>query len=270
MAFLKKRNYKRGRKVYRRRAAKRMPKRFHSKAFTKAVQRIVHKDAETKQMYNSIQDVAFNSAINSVGDLQIIIPNNTQGASDNTRIGDVIRAQKLKIKGFLNTRFSYGTNTYYQACRIGVRLMVVQPKAYTGLLAIQNYATTWLGGLLKKGGTTTGFTGTQSDLMADINTDAITCYYDKVFYVQQPWANTTVGSAGTSPLMPVNSVKFFQKTFNLKNKLLKYDFNENNGLTPTNFNPVVIMGYCLLDGSADSVNTAVALSYDSYLYFEDV
>lgn len=253
-------------KQYRRRRAAPKP----SKALTKAVQRIIHKDAETKQAYNGIQDLAFNSGINSTGDCQVLIANITQGTGDNARIGDQIRAQKLTMKGFINTRFSYGTNTYYQACRLGVRLMVVQPKAYSGLTAILANATIWQAALLKKGGTTVGFTGTQSDLFADINSDAITTYYNKVFYITQPWANTTVGSAGTSPLMPVNSCKFFSKTFNLKNKLLKYDTNFDSGLTPVNYNPIVLLGYCLIDGTADSVNTAVALSYDSYLYFEDV
>ena len=40
--------------------------------------------------------------------------------------------------------------------------------------------------IVKKGGTQTAFTGVVSDLYAPINNDAITTYYDKLIYIQNP------------------------------------------------------------------------------------
>lgn len=244
-----------------------------SKSFVKKVQSIVHKDVETKQAYNNqyLQIQSYNSAINSSGDCAILVPNIASGTSDNARIGDQIRAQKLKITGHLITRFtgSSGT-TYYQNCRIGVRMFIVQPKSFQSQSSITGNATTWQATLLKKGGTTSGFTGLISDLYAPVNTDAITCYYDKVFYVQNPYSNAVFGSTMSNLLMPTGTCKFFSKTIKLRNKVLKYDASIDSGLTPVAYNPVLIMGYAYLDGSsADTVTTNLAMSYVSVLDYED-
>lgn len=248
---------------------KKAVKQVKDKDFKKKVLSIVKKEVETKQAFSSIQDLAFNSAINSAADVQWMLPQIAQGTADNARIGDQIRAQKLTIQGFMNTRFSYGSNTYYQACRLAVRMMVVQPKQYSGITAIQANATSWMAGLLKKGGTTTGFTGLQSDIYAPINTDLITCYYNKVFFINQPYSNVLTGSGQSNLLMPVNTVKHFKINLKLRNKLLRYDAAEQSGLSPVNYNPVLILGYCLVDGSADVVNTAIALSLDTIFDYED-
>lgn len=255
---------------------KRPKKRISSKSslsFKKKVQAIVHKDVETKQAFNNqfSQIQSYNSAINSSGDCAILLPNIANGTTDNARIGDQIRAQKLKIQGHIITRFTGSTGTtYYQNCRIGVRMFIVQPKSFLSQGNITSNATTWQATLLKKGGTTSGFTGLISDLYAPVNTDAITCYYDKVFYVQNPYSNAVFGSTMSNLLMPTGTTKFFQKTIKLRNKVLKYDASIDSGLTPVSFNPVLIMGYSYLDGSSpDTVTTNLAMSYVSVLDYED-
>ena len=266
--IVKRRKYARkGKRPNKRRARK------LSKPMVKAVQRIIHKDVETKQAYNNqfSQIQSYNSAINSSGDCAILVPNIANGTTDNSRIGDQIRAQKLKIQGHLITRFTGSTGTtYYQNCRIGVRMFIVQPKSFQSQGNITANATTWQATLLKKGGTTAGFTGLISDLYAPVNTDAVTCYYDKVFYVQNPYSNAVFGSTMTNLLMPTGTTKFFSKTINLRNKLLKYDASIDSGLTPVMWNPVLLMGYSYLDGSSpDSVTTNLAMSYVSILDYED-
>lgn len=244
-----------------------------SKSLTKAVQKIIHKDVETKQAFtNQYQQIQnYNSAINSSGDNNFIIPNISQGSADNARIGDQIRAQKLTVKGHFITRFTGGTGTtYYQNCRIGVRMMIVQPKSWLNQGSISSNSGTWMNTLLKKGGTTTSFSGQINDLYAPINNDAITCYYDKVFYVQNPYSNAVFGSTMTNLLMPTGTTKFFSKTFNLKNKLLKYDSSIDSGVTPVNYNPTLVLGYSYLDGStADTITTQIGLSWDAILDYED-
>ena len=253
------------------RARPRKVKKGPSKGLVKAIKSVIHKQAETKQVYTQQFNTFFNSGINSAGDCLQVVANMGQGTGDNQRIGDQVRAQSLKIKGFFISRFTGSTGTtYYQNCRIGVRVMIVQPKAYSGLGAITANATTWQSTLLKRGGTTVGFTGIIPDLYSDINTDAITCYYNKVFYIQNPYSNAVLGSAGNTLLMPSGTTRFFGKTLKLRNKCLKYDSSIDSGLTSTNYNPVMLLGYCYLDGSsADTVTTQIAMSFDAYTYFED-
>lgn len=263
----------RGKKNLRRRGGKRVKKAKPSKRFVRAVQSIVSRNAESKQAFNNqfSQIQNYNSAINSSGDCAVLVPNIANGTTDNARIGDQIRAQKLTVKGHFITRFtgSSGT-TYYQNCRIGVRMFIVQPKSFQSFGAISANATTWQATLLKKGGTTTGFTGLISDLYAPVNTDAITVYYDKVFYVQNPYSNAVFGSTMSNLLMPSGTTRFFSKTIKLRNKVLKYDSSIDSGLTPTMWNPVMLLGYCYLDGSsADTVTTQIGMGYDSTLDFED-
>lgn len=242
-----------------------------SKPVARAVQQIVNKNVETKTAYTQQYNTFFNSAINFSGDNLAIMPNISAGTSDASRIGDQIRGKRLRIKGNLMTRFtgSAGT-TYYNNCRIGVRMMIVQPKMYHNKGAIDANAATWQATLLKKGSTTTGFTGIIPDLYADINRDAITVYYDKVFYVTNPYSNAVFGTTQSNLLMPTGTCRFFRKTINLRNKLLRYDNSIDSGLTPTNFNPVCILGYCYLDGSSpDAVTTNIAMSYDCNFDYED-
>lgn len=255
------RGKKSGKKTNRKRAYKKVYKK--NRAFVKAVQAIIHKDAESKQAYASINAVAFNSAMNSAGDPQWLIPQIAQGSADNARIGDQIRGQKITVKGAIVSNLTYQS---YSNCRLAVRMMIVQPKAYPSLSIAQANATTWLNYLLKKGGTTSAFNGNMADIWAPVNTDAITKYYDKVFYINTPYVSTSVGDLST-----YNSVKMFSKTIKLRNKLLKYDSGIDSGLTPTNYAPILLLGYAHLDGSgADVLTTQVSLSMDTIFDYEDV
>ena len=246
-------------------------KKAPSKNLVKAIQAVIHKDVESKSVYTQQFATFFNSGINISTDCLPLIANMGNGTADASRIGDQVRAQRLRCKGFIISRFTGGVaTTYYQNCRIGVRVMVVQPKMYSSLGAIQANAGTWLPTLLKKGLTTVGFTGIVPDLLADINRDAITVYHDKVFYLLNPYANTVIGSAGNTLLMPTETCKFFNLNMKLNNKVLKYDSSIDSGLTPTNFNPVVLLGYVYLDGSPpDTGTTNISMSYDAYLDYED-
>lgn len=243
--------------------ANRKGKTAPSKSFAKKVQSVINKNSENKQIYiNGF--LSFNSGINSAGDIQQIVSNLGNGSADYQRIGDQIRGQTLSVKGWIAMTLSYLTSA--SASRIGVRLMIVQPKNFGALAEISANTGNWLGTLLRKGGTTTSFSGAVSDLQSPINTDAITKYYDKVFYLNLPYSQTAVGEAST-----VGSTRFFKISKKLRNKLIKYDSSIGSGLTPVNFNPVMLCGYVHLDGSAaDVVNTQIQVNYDSVLQFQDM
>lgn len=234
-----------------------------TKAFTKSVQKVIDRNMEDKQAYKSVVNINYNSGIDSQTDLNSLVPSIAQGTSYSSRIGEQVTAKRLNIKGYILGNLTY---TAYSSCRIGVRMMIVSPKSYIGYDAAYNSATTWLGTLLKKGNASSGFTGTVNDFLAPINSDAITKYYDKKFYIRAPLVpGTLTGDVSTS-----SSTKFFNIKLNLRKKLLKYDSSNNSGLTPTNYTPWLIIGYCHLDSSnPDTVNTQINLNFTSTLDYQD-
>lgn len=236
-----------------------------TKNFVKAVKSIINKDVETKQGFHSVTAENYNSTIYVSGDCKRLVPNISQGTADNARIGDQVKAQTLSCKGAVVYNPSTGQYGTYANSRIGVRMMIVQPRQYNNLDDVQSNAGTWTAYLLKKGGTTTAFNGVLSDLWAPINSDAVIKYYDKIFYLDAPYQVTAVGST-----LMGKSTKLFNINLKLRNKTLKYDSSVSSGIQPTNYAPVLLLGYVHMDGSAaDSITTALQLSYDSVLNYED-
>lgn len=250
---------KRPKRNYKKRVVRRSVK--PSKTFAKKVQAIIRKNVETKQAFRSENNSPINPNITTIGDIFQLLPNVLQGTTDQARIGDQIRGQSITVKGFALANLTY---TGISSCRLGVRIMIVQPKQYGSFAQIQGNATAWLQLLLKRGGTTSAFTGIVQDLFSNINTDAITCYYNKVMYINAPYLQTAVGDTSV-----FNTTKFFSKTLKLKNKLLKYDGSIDSGLTPSQYNPVLLIGYVKLDGTAPDANNQISLSYDTYFNYED-
>lgn len=240
-------------------------KRINTKAFKKKVLAVIRGQAETKQAFHSIIAENFNSGINSTADTKKIVPSISQGVGDYQRIGDQVKCLSLKVKGAIVYNPSVGQYGTYANARLGVRMMIVQPRQYSNLVDVQAAAGTWTALLLKKGVTITGFTGVLSDLWAPLNSEAIIKYYDKIFYMDAPYQSTAVGSAYMG-----GSTKMFSKTLKLRNKTLRYDGSIAGGIDATNYSPVLIIGYVHMDGSApDVATTAIQLSYDTVFNYED-
>lgn len=248
-----------------------------SRSFAKKVQSVINKNAEDKQAWicnnntgaNNL--ILFNSGIASSGDIMDIVPVIGNGNLDYQRVADEIRVKHMQIKGYLN--LSINSTTDQTSKRVAVRLMVIQPKRFNNYDDIVSNAGTWMPTLLKKGGSQTAFTGYISDLYAPINTDEITKYYDRVFYLSQDLYVEKGGS--TVSAISFQSVKDTIRFFNIKiktrNKLLRYDAGQSAGNRPTNWSPILVLGYAHLDGSTpDSVTTQVGLQYDSQLIYQDI
>lgn len=239
-------------------------------SFKKKVLKVIHSQNETKEAFLSVAYSDYNSFISGTADVNRVIPNIANGNGDNQRIGDQIRPQKLKWDAIVQFPPIVSTTLHNQPglARIAVRLMLVTPKSYP------NWATAssvdWTQNLLKKGGTVSGFNGTVADLYAPINTDAITCHYNKVMYFNQPYVLHN-GSTTDVPITTAGLTRHVSKTFNFKNAVFKYDANIDSGLTPTNKGIFAILGYCYTDGSTspDSITTRVRMQYTSRLTFED-
>lgn len=250
--------------------ARRAPK----KTFAKKVLAIIHKQAESKMAYESggdtIQKFSGSLSNSLTSALFPLIPSISKGDNEGDRTGQQIRAQSLRFKGcMLYTPSSPSGNYNAIQSRIAVRMMVVQPKSLSNNLRVD--ATTWFGALLQKGNTTTSFTGKLTDLWAPINRDAITVYHDKIHYMSVTQIQQA-SAVGYYQIDQSNATKFFDVSVRCKNKLLRYDDNSEfgAGLTPTNFAPVALFGWCYLDGSAIGTLTDVGINYDTTLTFEDM
>lgn len=265
------RNY---RAVRSKRGKRRAPRKVSvrpSKTLTRTVKKIVSSMQETKQAYTSSGNTLtmFNSGIDSVGDYIQILPSIAQSVADNGRVGDQIRGQNLNVKGFVRLNVNDVADST-RLPQVAVRLMVCSLKNKSNWSDVGSSAVP-LTTLLRKGGTTTGFTGVLSDLHAPINRDVFTVHADKKFYLKQDYLN---GIGASIPSQYVNqdiskAIKFFNISVKCK-KLMKYDASISSGLYPTNFAPFLLLGYCYLDGSSpDTVSTNLGLNYDSTFSYED-
>lgn len=241
---------------------KRKPKVAKKKPMVKLIQSVINKNLEDKAAWRAQTDINFNSAINAQADVYGIMPSIGIGTGDASRVGAQLHGKSLVITGHMISNL---TNFAYSDCRIGVRLMIVSPKGYLGFTPAFNSAVTWLSYLLRRGATTVGYTGLISDLYTPINTDAITCHYDRRFYVTSPYVPGLLEGA-----IPVTgSTKFFRISLPC-NRIFKYDSAVDSGLLPTNYNPFVILGYSHLDGSTpDTVQTQINLSWTCKFRYQD-
>lgn len=255
---------------------RRAPKRRLVRRVRRAVRRRVRARRamrpECKQVCIVQNLTQFNSGINDAGDNRQIIPSMSKGTNAYNRIGDECVALKLLIRGHMIMNATYqDTNS----ARIGVRMMIVQPKRYLNQSDVSS-GTGWQAALLKRGSGTFGFTGLIADLYCPINRDAVTVYYDRVYYLSMPvvqrtttTGTTLVNTATETAVEMFRTTKMFKIALKLRNKRLKYD-DLLGGSYPENWGPVMINGYAHLNGSsADVTNTQLGVAFDSTLYFKD-
>lgn len=267
--------FRRNYRAVRSKRGKRRPQRKMSvkpsPILTRTVKKIVSSLTESKQAYTSSGNTLtmFNSGIDSVGDYIQILPSIAQSVLDNGRVGDQIRGQNLRVKGFVRLNVNEVSDST-KLPQVAVRLMCLSLKNVSNWSSVGATAAP-LSSLLKKGGTTTSFSGVLSDLHAPINRDLFTVHKDLKFYLKQDYINS-IGASVPSQYLNQDiskTIKFFN--FNVKcKKLMKYDAGISSGLYPTNFAPFMVLGYSYLDGSAaDVVATNLGLNYDSTFTYED-
>lgn len=243
--------------------------------FVKAVKSVISSQVEDKFAYLSqgTSLTYFNSGIDSSGDMLQVIPNIAKGTNDNERVGDSITAKWLNIKGYVKLN----TNDIIDSTRLPavyVRMFLVSPK-YRNNYSDVIGSTSPLSALLKKGGTTSGWSGLISDMYAQVNTELFTLHEERKFYLSQSF----IASPGTQPGAPSalvasdtkETVKFFNMSWKCKGKKLLYDGGLGASIQPVNYSPILLIGYCYLDGStADTLSTNLGVNYTSHLCYEDV
>jgi len=255
------------------RGAKKATKKPYKKptTFAKKVLAVIHKQAEDKVAHGNSGNtlVQFNSGITTVADCLNLVPNITNGSGVNERVGEKIRLQSHTVKGYV--RFNTATsNSDAKFAQIMVRQMIVTLKTSKNFTVINDDPSinAKLATLLQKGGTTTGFTGLISDIMADINRDVFTVHLDKKFYLTQ---DRIISNANLDVVNVSKALKFFNHSMKVKNKQIYYDADVSAGLLPTNYAPIMLFGFCYLDGSAvDTVTTNLQVYYETQMKYEDI
>lgn len=239
--------------------------------FVKAVKKVISEQSESKHAHittgNSL--VLFNSGITATGDMLQVIPNIAQGTADNQRIGDQIRGQKLSINGYVRLALNSESVEDRASTNVICRMMVVSLKSRNGYYQ-DSANSAFLSLLLKKGGTTSAFNGNLGDINAEINREVFTVHADRKFYLTQNMiAQPSTAGLSSVALDTRGIIKFFKLNIPCK-KLLRYDSGLASGLQPTNFAPMLLLGYAPLDGSTpDIITTQVGLNYTTDFTYED-
>lgn len=265
MAYYRKKNAKSKTGTFYKRKSYARYKKKPSASIVRTIKKVINKSTETKiaNFNTGASLIKFNSGINVVGDYYQVVPDIAQGSMINERIGDSIRAQSLRIKGYLKLNINTSPSVPSVPTVI-VRLMVVSLKTKSNFDEVIGSSAP-LNGLIRRGGVTTTFAGNLNDINAEINSELWTKHYDRKFYLSQDFVHTAIGTSNIK-----NTVKFFNINVKCKDKVLKYDDGTSSGLLPTNFSPVLLVGYSFLDGSSpDTTNTAVGIYYDADLLFKD-
>lgn len=232
------------------------------------VKRLISNSGERKQAFTTMAPTDFNSGISGSGDALRIIPNVTQGTDGHNRIGDQVRLKSINLRAILQMMpQGYGQGDGVR--KIAVRVMCVTPKSFQTWASASANTATWMPMLLKKGGTTTAFTGAIDDIFAPINSDAITTHFNKVYYLKQD--NYIQASASGITGLGGDLVRFINLNIKCKNKIFKYDPSVDSGLTPSNGPAyVLLVGYAFVDGtSPDTLSVRVRFQYDTIMNFTD-
>lgn len=225
------------------------------------VKKVVSRSAETKFVTRLAEvNVNHNSAM-SAGDLVQLVPEITQGTSDNQRAGDSIKPVTLRVRGLLSMNRLASTENRV----LLVRVIIASHKSYKSQPAVATASSIIASSLLKpnyEGATTapSAFSGNQWELYAPINLDSFRVYYDKIHRI--------------APVAPDASVEENPASFKRWSTTIKlpatFTYDTFGGDYPTGFAPFMLLGYAYADGHGpDTVNTRIISTTISQLKYKD-
>lgn len=231
-----------------------------------AVKRIIAHGRENKMCSHVVENGVYHNSLITNADVYPLMPSITQGAAENQRIGDKIRAKGLYLHVNVSLLSTFAFNS---SSPLRVRFFIVQHKSIkqTQLLsAALPPFNVWLKQNDDAGPALVGYDGTPETHILPINRDIFNVYKDITFQLA-PDNQQSIANDG-SPLYQAN------RQFKLKipcPKTLQYD-NQATGVSlPVNFAPFMSLGYCYPDNSVppDSQRTKVVVTSRSFLYYED-
>lgn len=247
--------------------AKKAPaRRYRKRVPARNYRKDTHPAPEIKSCIHNVPlQTSLRGAITLSADVLPIVPFNNQGIGTNSRIGSSIEGLTLRVMGtFIADWRTYVTDVSMAA--IGVRVMIVQPKRFKHWPDSQAHFIDWLPVLLDNGVGGMPFTGDSNSYYAPINKDCVTVYRDKRFTLYPPTMLNPPQVANPNLVATPTSVKPFK--FLLKvNKRLRFPAPADNA--PSNYGPVMLVGWSYLNGAAPDFKNAVDMSLRSDLWFRD-
>lgn len=248
-----------------------------SKVFKQKVLKVIHQQAENKISQNtnnsglSTSVITVPDAPRTTGvDCFQIVPNVSSSPVSGTfyRTGEKIKVQKMKVKGYYYYTPSVTVSSTVSNHML-LRIMCVQPRNVRTLPDIQSNVGQWIQNLLQNGSTTQQFSASVvGSAYYPFNKENIIVYYDKLFQLDQNFI-LQVTASGEAVLNTKGIIKHFEFSLPVKGKTLKYDQSINSGLTPTDFNPVLMCGIVQQDGTTGSVTNG-KLFYTVNMEWEDL
>lgn len=260
MSIYKFQKKSRGVKIYKK--IKKSPKNRVSNSLYKSIRNIavksVMKKAETKQS-SQLNNINFNSSIDSTNEFYSLIPGVSQGNGDAQRIGQKITASYLKIKGFM----SYEVQTLLPASNnlpIYADIFIFSDRLQKSMA--QNASSSKI---LNNSGTMVNYSGIGMNSCLPFNTEdfkLIKRIRKKLSYAWAPGNSSTGLIDQTAPL-------FARFSCNIPVKGKQFDYETSGAVLPQNCNYWMAIGFTQY---SDTVQTATPLKVQwcSTLYFKDL
>lgn len=287
MVFRPKRvRFSRVKKVHKRKTQKKTVKSV--KTVKKIVNKILHRNVETKQetlALLSSNPVPGGGLDNTTHGLvkPSIVPPLMQGTAINQRIGDKVKPQSLKIKGYVKSLEYDGTSNnnsrpFYAHVWIVIDKRLRNPFDLSGNSIVNNPSN-----FKRMGNQPVPFDGSITNAYLPYNTDTYKVLAHRrikldsmipSIAVSQPSGGAVIASVQDS----INNGCVYAKAFSitLSGKALPKQFTYDEdflgaGLNQcTNFNPLMFVALQNMDGSlSDSTQQRYAITANSFLYYED-
>lgn len=216
------------------------------------------------QTHNQVTITNHIQAITQQTDVLNVVPTIAQGLTENGRIGNKLHALTLRVMGTVISDWS-SDPTHFRSRQIGVRVMVVQPKRYRHWPDPYNNYSAWLALLMDNGAGGMPYIGDTNSYYAPINKDCVHVLRDKRIRLSPPVAynDPTTGTQLEAGLKACKPFKFLIKV----NKGFTYSGGADQH--PSNYAPVLLMGWTYLDGSAPDAVNAVDMSFRADLWYRD-
>jgi len=223
------------------------------------VNKTIDKKLETKQVMYTLTPTFFNSAVQSTSEFYQVIPPVSIGSGQTGRIGESIQPIKIVVRGYIN----YAADTNQTPNELITRLFCFQDKSVRSWDLKTSISTN----LLDSGGSGSQYTGTLINNCTPHNKDHFTWFKDKRHVILKPYGYTNTALTAISS-MHSSMVHYFTITLTQKDlpKSFKYDASDY----PTNFCPVIALGYSYAQNNSPDVGaTQVLMAYTSTLYYKD-
>lgn len=266
------RNYRRN---FTRTPAKAVPHRYE-KSIKAAVSKAISSRTENKFAAYNYRVTNIPAVIGTVQAVNIgsVVPPITQGPGMfANRIGNSIRPKYLDIQGWVTLDMSSEDKNYD---KVGIRIFVGYVKKYplwedSSAEVAGSPQDNWSYHLLDYGTGTSAFAGTLQSYQAPVNHRVFTCKAERRFVLTRPRIFDAAFSSDDMARYSGNSLKFFKIRVKCPPQM---EYKNNQTQTATNFSPVLLCGYSLLNGFVPPTPDAsapkpVQLSYTTRLSYED-